>query len=208
MQRSPIRWLYWLLFISCIALVIALNQPWPGLPAQDPSLLLQDPWFIWGFSWFGLLIMPMAALVIDDARRKRMPWWPFVIPYFFIGIIPLSIYMALRPAQDREDIKTPRMLENRIFWWLCFAGAIGVSLWLLPQGSLDQLINTMHHNLGWAFMWLDIALNQIMALPLAQADMRRRGVAQQTTWLIAILITGPFGLCAYLARRPQIIRNS
>jgi hypothetical protein len=90
---------------------------------------------------------------------------------------------------------------------LCFAGAIGVSIWLLPQGSLDQLINTMSHNLGWAFMWLDIALNHIMALPLAQADMRRRGVAQQTPWLIAILLTGPLGLCAYMARRPAASDN-
>jgi hypothetical protein len=207
MQRSPIAWLYWLLFIICIALVIALNQPWPGLPAQDASKLFVDPWFIWGFSWFGLLLMPAAALIIDDARRKNMAWWPFVIPYFVIGVIPLSVYMALRPVADRAQRETPRMLENKLFWWLCFAGTIAVSMWLLPQGSLDRLIDTMRHNLGWTFMWLDIVLNHIVVLPLAQADMRRRGVTNQTAWLIAILIAGPLGLCAYMARRPQVSGN-
>lgn len=207
MQRSPIRALYWLLFIGCIALVIVLNQPWPGLPAQNPNKLFADPWFIWGFSWFGLLIMPAAALVIDDARRKNMTWWPFVIPYFIIGIIPLSVYMALRPVADRNQHDTPRVLENKLFWWLCFAGTIAVSIWLLPQGSMGKLIDTMRHNLGWAFMWLDIALNHIVVLPLAQTDMRRRGAIHPTAWLLAILITGPLGLCAYMTRRPAVMDN-
>ena len=70
---------------------------------------------------------------------------------------------------------------------------------------MDKLIDMMRHNLGWAFMWLDIMLNHIMALPLAQADMRRRGVTNQTPWLLSILITGPLGLCAYMARRPAVV---
>ena len=62
----------------------------------------------------------------------------------------------------------------------------------------------MSHNLGLSFMWLDIVLNHIVALPLAQADIERRGILNQTPWLIAILLTGPFALCVYLATRPKV----
>jgi hypothetical protein len=202
MQRSPIAWLYWLCFVACVALVVGLNLPWPGLPPQDPSALLRDPWFIWGFTYFGLLLMPMAALLIDDALRKRMLWPVYVIPYFIVGILPLSIYMARRPVNDLITRKTPAMLEQRWLWWALIAILIAASVVLLPRGSFAGLIETMRQNLGWSFMWLDIGLNHIVALPLVQADMRRRSMTNQTPWLIAILLTGPIALCAYMARRP------
>ncbi len=204
MRRSPIRWLYWLLFLACLVLVIALNLPWPGLPPQDPGALLRDPWFLWGFNYFGILLMPLAALVIDDALRRGMRWPFYVVPMFVVGILALSVYMARRPADDLLKRETPRLLELRWIWWVLFVATILISLFFLPRGSLPELVDTMSRNLGLTFMWLDIALNQLVALPLAQADMQRRGVASQMPWLIAILLTGPLGLCAYMATRPGI----
>ncbi|MFN3705380.1 MAG: hypothetical protein ACK4WM_05245 [Thermoflexales bacterium] len=204
MHRSRWSWLYWALFVLCAVLVAALNLPWPGLPSPDPSLLLRDAWFVWGFSYFGLLIMPMAALMIEDGRRRNMRWPLYVIPYFAVGILPLSIFMARRPATDQVVLSTPRWLEQRWFWALLAASVVLISLVLLPQGSWDKLVRTMQHNLGLAFMWMDIALNHLVALPLAQADMQRRGVASgaQRPWLIAIALSGPLALCAYMAVRP------
>jgi uncharacterized membrane-anchored protein len=60
----------------------------------------------------------------------------------------------------------------------------------------------MNQNTGFWFMWLDIPLNHIVALPLLQADMQRRGMQQQTLWLIATLLTGPISLGIYMAMRP------
>ncbi|BCX04663.1 MAG: hypothetical protein KatS3mg053_2601 [Candidatus Roseilinea sp.] len=209
MQRSPIAWLYWLLFFACLALVIALNLPWPGLLPQDPGALLRDNWFLWGFNYFGILLMPLAALVIDDALRRKMRWPFYVVPMFVVGILVLSIYMARRPAGDLLKRETPRLLELRWLWWILCAAVILIGAFFLPRGSLPELMDTMSRNLGLTFMWLDIALNQIVALPLAQADMQRRGVAAQaqTSWLIAILLTGPLGLCAYMATRPGVTAN-
>lgn len=207
MRRSPLSLLYWLLFIACLALAVGLNLPWPGRPEQDASALLRDPWFLWGFNYFGLLLMPMAALVIDDARRREMRWPFYVVPFFVVGVLALSVYMARRPAEDRVDRATPRILEQRWVWWLLLAALAVTTLLLLPQGSLAQLIDTMSTNTGLAFMWLDIALNHLLALPLAQADMQRRGVAKQAPWLIAIGLTGPLALCAYMAVRPNPARS-
>ena len=203
MQRSRISWLYWLIFVGCVVLSILLNLSWPGKPPQDMSALLRDNWFLWGFNYFGILLTAMAALIIDDARRKNIRWPFYLVPYFVIGILPLSIYMARRPARDLVQRQTPRMLEWRWVWWLLLIAAVAVTIIFIPRGSLAQLIDTMRQNLGLSFMWLDIALNHVVALPLAQADMQRRNVVNQTPWLIAILLTGPFALCAYLATRPS-----
>lgn len=206
MERSPISPLYWLLFFACLALAVVLNLPLPGRQPQNPSALLRDDWFLWGFNYFGILLVPLAALVIDDALRRKMRWPFYVAPMFIVGILALSVYMARRPASDLLKRETPRLFERRWGWWVLFAATIVISLFFLPRGSLPELIDTMSQNLGLSFMWLDIALNQIVALPLAQADMHRRGVAahRQTPWLIAILLTGPLGLCAYMATRPHI----
>lgn len=207
MQRSPISWLYWLLFFACLALAVILNLPLPGRPPQDSSALLRDNWFLWGFNYFGILLIPLAALVIDDALRRKMRWPFYIVPMFIVGILALSVYMARRPASDLIKRETPRIFEQRWGWWILFVAVIAISLFFLPRGSLPELIDTMSKNLGLSFMWLDIVLNHIVALPLAQADMQRRGVAahRQTPWLIAILLTGPLGLCAYMAMRPRIV---
>jgi len=202
-RYSPFRSAYILLFLACLVLVVGLNLPWPGLPPQDPSVLLRDPWFIWGFTYFGLLIVPVAALMIEDAQQRQMRWALYVVPYFFLGILPLSLYMARRPAEDRVAVPTPQWLTRRWFWALLALMVPLVSLVLLPQGSWQQLLETMRRNLGLSFMWLDIALNHMVALPLAQADMQRRNVNAQTLWLLAVAVSGPLGLCAYMAARPE-----
>ncbi len=196
--------MYWILFVASVVLAIVLNLRWPGLPEPDPSALLRDNWFLWGFNYFGLLLMPMAALLIDDARRKNMRWPFYVVPFFVVGILALSVYMARRPARDLVQRDTPRILEVHWVWWLLLTALVAATLFFIPRGSLAQLVDTMSKNLGLAFMWLDIVLNHVVALPLAQADMQRRGVTQQTAWLIAILLTGPIALCTYMASRPPI----
>jgi hypothetical protein len=202
MPRSSIAPLYWILFVACAILAILLNLRWPGLPEQDPSTLLRDNWFLWGFNYFGVLLMPMAVLLIDDARHKHMRWPLYVVPLFVVGILALSVYMARRPANDLVTRDTPRILKLRWVWWLLLIALAAVTIFFIPRGSLDQLIDTMRKNLGLAFMWLDVVLNHIVALPLAQADMQRRGVANQTPWLIGIALTGPVALCLYMATRP------
>lgn len=203
LRYSPFRPAYVLLFVVCLVLVVVLNLPWAGLPPQEPSALLRDPWFIWGFTYFGLLIMPVAALMIEDAQQRRMRWALYVVPYFFLGILPLSLYMARRSAADLDVKPTPRWLAQRWFWALLALMVPLISVVLLPQGSLQQLVATMLRNVGLAFMWLDIALNHVVALPLLQADMQRRSVNGQAWWLLAVAVSGPLGLCAYMAARPE-----
>ena len=127
------------------------------------------------------------------------------MPYFVVGVIPLSIFMARRPRAEQG--KAPanwlqRLLELRILWLFFAVCVIVISITWLPKGSLAQLLNTLHKNTGFWFMALDIALNHLIALPLLQADMRRRNAAHQTSWLVATLVTGPIGLCLYMAQRP------
>ena len=209
-ERSPLSRWYWVLFFGCLAVVIALNLPWPGLPAQDASALLRDNWFLWGFNYFGLLLLPLAALVIEDALRRGMRWLLYVVPMFVVGILVLSIYMARRPAVERLQQPTPRWLEQRWLWWILAAATVLIGVFFLPRGSLAELIDTMSRNLGLSFMWLDIALNQVVALALVQADMQRRAMPahQRTPWLVATLLTGPLGLCAYMAIRPPVSQAS
>jgi VanZ family protein len=206
--RSRIAWLYAGLFAYAIALAILFNLPYDGRAEQDPSPLLTDTWFLWGFSYFGLLLMPVAALLIEDGARRGMRreelFLGYVIPYFVLGILPLSLFMARRPSAETQQNLAPRlqrMLEMRWFWWLIPLSTLAISLIWLPQGSLAQLINTMGQNTGFWFMWLDIPLNHLVALPLLQADMRRRGVQQQKLWLVATLLSGPIGLGIYMAIR-------
>jgi hypothetical protein len=209
-ERSPLSRWYWALFLGCLAVVIALNLPWPGLPAQDAGALLRDNWFLWGFNYFGLLLIPLAALVIEDAMRRGMRWPLYVVPMFVVGILALSIYMARRPAAERAERPIPRWLEQRRLWWILAAATLLIGVFFLPRGSLAEHIDTMSRNLGLSFMWLDIALNQIVALALVQADMQRRAVPahQRTPWLLATLLTGPLGLCAYMATRPPASQPS
>jgi hypothetical protein len=209
-ERSPLSRWYWALFFGCLAIVVALNLPWPGLPTQDASALLRDNWFLWGFNYFGLLLIPLAALVIEDALRRGMRWPLYVVPMFVVGILALSIYMARRPAVDRFQRATPRWLEQRGLWWALAVATLLIGVFFLPRGSFPELVDTMSRNLGLSFMWLDIALNQVVALALVQADMGRRAVPahQRTPWLLATLLTGPLGLCTYMAVRPPISQPS
>jgi VanZ family protein len=207
--RSRFAWLYATLFLYCVALAILLNLPYRGRAEQDSSALLKDTWFLWGFSYFGLLLMPIAALLIEDGARRGMKWLGYVIPYFALGILPLSLFMARRPLVETRRLESrsaslQRMLEQRWFWWLVPLLTIAISLVWLPQGSPAQLINTLGQNTGFWFMAVDIPLNHVMALPLLQADMRRRNESAQTKWLIATLLTGPIGLGIYMAMRSQI----
>ena len=206
--RSRFAWLYLILFLYGLAVAILFNLPYRGRAVQDSAVLFKDAWFLWGFSYFGLLLTTVAALLIEDGLRRRMKWLGYVIPYFVVGILPLSIFMARRPlVETQSDVRVSlwlqRFLERRWFWWLMPLITIAISLFWLPQGSLAQFINTMSQNTGLWFMALDIPLNHIVALPLLQADMQRRGVTQQTIWLIAALLTGPIGLGIYLATRPH-----
>ncbi len=59
----------------------------------------------------------------------------------------------------------------------------------------------MHHNIGLWFMWLDIVLNHILAVPLVHSDMTRRNIQSRGRWLAFIVLTGPIGLGIYMARR-------
>jgi len=208
-NRSPIAWLYWIVFLYTLALAILPNLSYHGKAVQDSSLLLRDTWFLWAFSYFGLLITPMAALMIEDGARRGMRWLAYVLPYFVVGVIPLSIFMARRPRAE-QGLAPARwlqhLLELRLLWLFFAACVVVISIIWLPQGSLSQLLNTLHKNTGFWFMVLDIALNHLIALPLLQADMRRRNAAHQTLWLAATLLTGPIGLCLYMAQRPSVNR--
>jgi VanZ family protein len=208
--RSRFAWLYATLFLYCVALAILLNLPYRGRAEQDSSALFKDTWFLWGFSYFGLLLMPIATLLIEDGARRGMRWLGYLIPYFALGILPLSLFMARRASVETRrlgsrgiaSLRLQRMLERRWFWWLMPISTLAISLIWLPQGSLTPLINTLSQNTGFWFMALDIPLNHVVALPLLQADMRRRNASRQTFWLVTTLLTGPIGLGIYMAARP------
>lgn len=202
MTRTRFSPLYVLLFAACVALLIWLNLPRPELPPQDMSVLLRDPWFIYGFAHFSFLLMPAAALLVADGQRRGSRAWWLVLPYFALGILPLSVYLVARPASERHAAAAwiTRALSRRWFWLACAVLSAVAAMVLLPMGSWSQLQNTMRQNFGWWFMWLDIPLNHIFVLPLAQAHMRHVNAQRQSLWLAAVAVTGPVGLCAYLAR--------
>lgn len=201
--QSQHAWLYGLLFIACLALLFMLNLPYPEQAPQEPARLLTDAWFIWGFNYFGMLLMPMAALLIDDARHRNMRWWAYTVPYFVVGVLALSVYLARRQdeavaAPSGKSISVPRWL-----WWSLIPITLLLSITLLPRGSWVILSDTMHHNVGLWFMWLDIALNHILSVPLVYSDMTRRGIQPRWPWLAFIAITGPIGLAVYMAHKRQ-----
>ena len=201
MARSRFSPIYLLLFAGCVGLLVWLNLPRPGLPAQDMAVLLRDPWFIYGFAHFSFLLMPAAALLAADGQRRKTRAWWLVLPYFALGILPLSVYLALRPAaeSDAEPAWLARALARRWFWAACALFSVIAALVLLPMGSWSQLLAAMNHGFGWWFMWLDIPLNHLFVLPLAQAHMRHTRASNQTRWLAAIALSGPLGLGLYLA---------
>ncbi len=201
MTRSRFSPLYLLLFAACVALLVWLNLPRPELPPQDMSVLLRDPWFIYGFAHFSFLLMPAAALLVADGQRRGSRAWWLVLPYFALGILPLSLYLAARPAIERQAAAPwiTQALARRWFWLACAVLSLVSAIMLLPMGSGPQLLNTMRQNFGWWFMWLDIPLNHIFVLPLVQAHMRHASVQRQSRWLAAIAVSGPIGLGLYLA---------
>lgn len=201
MTRSRFSPLYLLLFAACVALLVWLNLPRPELPPQNMSVLLRDPWFIYGFAHFSFLLMPAAALLVADGQRRSGRAWWLVLPYFALGILPLSLYLAARPAIERQAAAPwiTQALSRRWFWLACAVLSLVSAIVLLPMGSWPQLLNTMRQNFGWWFMWLDIPLNHIFVLPLVQAHMRNASVQRQSQWLAAIAVCGPIGLGLYLA---------
>jgi VanZ family protein len=205
-HRSPMAWLYWLLCLASIVLIAALNIPFRGRPAQTPALLFGDPLFIWAFCYFGLLSMGITLLIIEDACARHWPWLPFVVPYIVLGVVPLSLYLALRPTPppkaDPHKASVLRLLSAWI-WWMLPLMTLAISCYFLPQSSISQHRATLQHNAGWVFMWFDIAFNHILVLPLLMGDMARRNVVGgRKIWLAAVLLTGPIALGAYLATRP------
>lgn len=202
MTRSRFAPGYWLLFVGCVALLVWLNLPRPELPPQNMAVLFSDPWFLYGFAHFSFLLMPAAALMAADGLRRNSRTWLLVLPYFALGILPFSVYLALRSA--RETQAAPRWIERalatRWFWLVSAVLSVAAAIVLLPMGSWAQLLNTMQQNFGWWFMWLDIPLNHVFVLPLAQAHMRHVGAQNQGRWLAAIALTGPLGLNLYLSR--------
>ena len=165
--------------------------------------LLRDPWFIYGFAHFSFLLMPAAALLVADGQRRasRAGW--LVLPYFALGILPLSLYLALRPASEhaQASLWSSRVLTRRNVWIVCIGLNVIALLALLPLGSWAQLQAAMRQGFGWWFMWLDIPLNHLFVLPLAQAHMRHTQAPRQGLWLAVIALSGPFGLNAYMASR-------
>ena len=207
MKRSVIwKFVYWALFVSCVAALVWMNQPRADLPAQDMSRLWGDTWFLWGFAHFSLLLMPAALLLAADGLRRRTRAWLLVIPYLALGIFALAPYLAVRPAQESGDA-LPAWIERarrgRWFWALSAAASVAAPLVLLPLGSWAGLQETMRYAYGWWFMAADILLNHVCVLPLVQADMQRSGMdeRQQRRWLWLIGVSGPLGLNAYWARR-------
>jgi hypothetical protein len=192
-----------MIFLASVGMLVWLNVPNPALPPQDPARLLGDWWFIYGFTYFGILLTGIAALMLADGYRRETATRWLVIPYLFIGIIPLSIYLALRP-EDEDGIE-PRWLARAFraprFWWVLCALVFVCAVAMLPFGSFGHLLQTMRHNYGWWFMAFDIVLNQLLCLPLLSAHMQHRSVGNQSVWLALVAVTGPIGLCAYLARQ-------
>ena len=206
--KTQNAWFYWLLFIACSALLLMLNLPYVGKVEQEPARLLRDYWFLWGFNYFGLLLMPLAFLLYEDARARQMRAWVYVIPYFVVGAVALSVYLARRPS-PAKSYKPGRFLAIPRWLWLSLLPiTVLLSVWLLPQGSWPALRTTLHYNVGLWFMWLDIALNHILAIPLVYSDMARRGQPPHRLWLLLIALTGPLGLAIYMARRPETLTLS
>jgi hypothetical protein len=202
MMRSRFAPGYWLLFVGCVALLVWLNLPRLDLPPQNMEALIGDSWFLYGFAHFSLLLMPAAALMAADGQRRNSKTWLLVLPYFALGILPFSAYLALRPAHETRSASgwIERALVTRWFWLACSVLSVVSAIALLPTGSWAQLQVTMQQNFGWWFMWLDILLNHVFVLPLAQAHMRHVGAANQNRWLAAIALSGPLGLNLYLTR--------
>jgi hypothetical protein len=201
MTRSRFSPLYVLLFIACVTLLVWLNLPRPELPPQDMGTLLRNPWFIYGFAHFSFLLMPAAALLVADGQRRSSRAWWLVLPYFALGILPLSLYLAARPASERQPAAQwiTQALSRRWFWFACALLNVIAAVILLPAGSWAKLQAAMSQSFGWWFMWLDIPLNHVFVLPLVQAHMRHVNAQRQGLWLIAIVLSGPIGLGLYLA---------
>jgi len=195
---------YFGVFAACVAALVWMNAPRADLPTQDMSRLWTDPWFLWGFAHFSLLLMPAALLMAVDGLRRRTRAWLLVIPYLALGIFALAPYLAVRPAREQGGALpawAERALRGRWFWVACAAASVVAPLALLPLGSWAALQETMRYAFGWWFMAADIALNHVCVLPLVQADMQRRAMDErlQRRWLWAIGLTGPLALNAYLA---------
>jgi hypothetical protein len=194
---------YIALFVASIAGIAWLNQPFPGLPTQDPLRLITDPWAQFLFAYFSFLIMPVVVLLIIDAYRRNTRWGWLAPIYMALGIAPLSLYLAMRPRDETRS--EPRWVTNiasrRWFWLACLAGLVLSAALLIPRGSAAGFIDAMNHNFGWWFMPPDILLNQLFCLPLLKADMDRRGVTSQRAWLFAVALTGPVAINLYMARR-------
>ena len=190
---------YWATFAFAAWVLLMLNLPWKQLPPQDMSVIFRDPWILLGLCLFSLFLIGITNLLIEDARARGIRWWLFVPPYFFVGILALAPYLALRPKQQTGSLR-----QQPRFGWLYVllpVAAIASILILLPANSWPVFWDSTSHSLGFAFMWLDIALNLICVLPLVLADMVRRGTGQRAAWIAAIALTGPIGLGAYLASR-------
>jgi VanZ family protein len=200
---------YWLLLAFALWALFVFNIPWRLAPPQNTAVLFTDPWLLFGFNYFGLLMMGVAFLMIEDAAcrptRPATAW--FAAGAFALGIVPVSAYLALRPLQDAANARVqPRWVDRlraaRAPFWLLPFGAVVLALWLLPQGNWGTFCDAQLQFIGIGFMWLDIALNHIAVLPLVRADMQRTGARHQPMWLIAIALAGALALGVYLARRP------
>jgi VanZ family protein len=201
------RMRYWLIWSFALWLILLLNLPWRGLPPQDSSVLFRDPVLIWGFSHFGALIVPLLALwLMDGTRRRHTAQW-LAAPFMAVGVLAYAPWLALRPHADAPaPAALPRWLDvsrtPRWFWALWLALTALNFAWL-SGANLTAFIIAQWRFLGIAFMWFDILICQLLALPLLDAALRRAGSRTRGLWLIAAALLGPFALSAYLLLRPR-----
>jgi hypothetical protein len=190
------------MFVLSIVGIVWLNLPRVELPPQDMTLLWRDRWFLYAFVYFSFLIIPVALMMVADAYRRATRWGWLTPLYMALGIVPLSLYLAVRPVD--ANMTEPRWVrtayKRRWFWVFSAAATVIAAFALLPFGTLQQFVETLRHNFGWWFMPVDILLNHFFCLPIVHADMEHRHAPNQFKWLTLIALTGPIGLNLYLAR--------
>jgi len=161
------------------------------------------------FNIMGILPAIYACMLFSDGRGQKIPAWIFVILSFGIGAFGLLPYLALRnpnPTFIGEKNWLIKIFDSRWTGVLLAIASVYLVGYGIREGNWADFIMQFQTSRFIQVMSLDFCLLCLLFPWLLTDDMQRRGMEDQSMYLIVSVIP-IFGALTYLCLRSPLVSS-